>query len=292
MDLLDSMRVFVRAVDAGSLSAAAADCGMSSTMAGNHLRALEKRTGMKLLNRTTRRQSLTEFGESYYVRCQEILRLVAAADTHAENRQAVPSGTLRVTAPVSFGSEALAPALGDYLAQYPQVEVELSLSDHTVDLLEHGFDAAIRIGAIADTGLVARPLAPYRMMICASPGYLAARGTPQHPDDLAGHECLAFSSSSGAPWRLSGAEGTSHVAVTGRLRVNHGQALRVAALQGVGIVMQPAVLLQADVAAGRLVQVLDAYELPSRPMHLVYFADHRSPKLRSFVEFALQAFGE
>ncbi len=291
MDLLTSMQVFVRAVDKGSLSAAAEACGMSATMAGNHLRALETRLGTKLLHRTTRRHSLTAFGETYLARCQEILRLIADTDTQAQNQQAVPSGRLRVTAPVSFGSEALVPALADYLAQHPQVRVELALSDRTVDLVDEGFDVAIRIGTMPDSGLVARPLAPYRMMVCASPGYLQRRGTPRTPEDLAVHECLAFSPTAGTSWHLKGADGERRVTVSGQLQINHGQALRVAALNGLGIVMQPAVLLEADVAAGRLVALFPGHELGSRPMQVVYLPDQRSLKLRSFVGFVIQRFG-
>lgn len=291
MDLLTSMQVFVRAVDKGSLSAAAEACGMSATMAGNHLRALETRLGTKLLHRTTRRHSLTAFGETYLARCQEILRLIADTDTQAQNQQAVPSGRLRVTAPVSFGSEALVPALADYLARHPQVRVELSLSDRTVDLVDEGFDVAIRIGTMPDSGLVARPLAPYRMMVCASPGYLQRRGTPRTPEDLAAHECLAFSPTAGTSWHLKGAEGERRVTVSGQLQINHGQALRVAALNGLGIVMQPAVLLEADVAAGRLVALFPGHELGSRPMQVVYLPDPRSLKLRSFVAFVVERFG-
>lgn len=291
MDLLTSMQVFVRAVDKGSLSAAAEACGMSATMAGNHLRALETRLGTKLLHRTTRRHSLTAFGETYLARCQEILRLIADTDTQAQNQQAVPSGRLRVTAPVSFGSEALVPALADYLAQHPQVRVELALSDRTVDLVDEGFDVAIRIGTMPDSGLVARPLAPYRMMVCASPGYLQRRGTPRTPEDLAAHECLAFSPTAGTSWHLKGADGERRVTVSGQLQINHGQALRVAALNGLGIVMQPAVLLEADVAAGRLVALFPGHELGSRPMQVVYLPDQRSLKLRSFVGFVIQRFG-
>lgn len=291
MDLLTSMEVFVRAVDAGSLSAAATACGMSATMAGNHLRSLESRTGMRLLNRTTRRLHLTEFGETYYVRCQEILRLVTAADRHAQSRQTLPAGRLRVTAPVSFGNAVLVPTLSDYLASYPDIDVELTLSDRTMDLLEDGFDAAIRIGKLGDARLVARPLAQYRMMVCASPAYLAARGTPGHPNELARHECLAFSVSAGGAWKFQRRDETFSVKVSGRLSVNQGDALRVAALRGMGIVMQPEALLQADVEAGRLVQLFAGYQLPSRPMHLVYLPDHRSPKLRSFADFVVQRFG-
>jgi DNA-binding transcriptional LysR family regulator len=287
MDLLTSMQVFVRAVDKGSLSAAAEACGMSATMAGNHLRALETRLGTKLLHRTTRRHSLTAFGETYLARCQEILRLIADTDTQAQNQQAVPSGRLRVTAPVSFGSEALVPALADYLASHPQVRVELSLSDRTVDLVDEGFDVAIRIGTLPDSGLVARSLAPYRMMVCASPAYLQRRGTPRSPDELVGHECIAFSPAATASWHV----GEDRVEVNGQLQINHGQALRVAALNGLGIVMQPAVLLAADVAAGRLVALFPDHPLGSRPMQVVYLPDQRSLKLRSFVEFVVGRFG-
>lgn len=291
MDLLESMRVYVATVDQGSLSAAAAAHGISATMAGNHLRALEARLGARLLNRTTRRQHLTPFGEDYYVRCREILRLVAETEVQARHQQIAPAGNLRITAPVSFGTEALMPALADYLARWPEVSVDVVLSDRVVDLLEEGFEAAVRIGELPDSALVARPLAPYRSMICAAPAYLARRGVPLAPQDLAAHDCLAFSPAALTQWRLHDAAGERRVAVTGRLKVNNGQALRAAALAGMGIVLQPAVLLEADVRAGRLVQLFPAHELPSRPMHLVFMADrYRSAKLRSFVDFMVERF--
>jgi len=291
MDLLESMRVYVVAVDKGSLSAAAAACGISSTMAGNHLRALETRLGARLLNRTTRRQHLTAFGEDYYVRCKEILRLVSETDAQAQNLQMAPAGTLRITAPVSFGTEALMPALSVYLERHPEVSVDVALCDRVVDLMEEGFEAAIRIGQLPDSALVARPLAPYRLMICASPEYLARRGTPSTPSDLAQHECLSFSPAAPAQWRLQNHEGDTRISVSGRLKVNHGQALRVAALNGMGIVLQPAILLESDVRAGRLVQLFPSYELPSRQMSVVFLPDrYRSPKLRSFVDFMVEQF--
>ena len=291
MDLLESMRVYVVAVDKGSLSAAAAVCGISSTMAGNHLRALEARLGARLLNRTTRRQHLTAFGEDYYLRCKEILRLVSETDAQAQNLQLAPTGTLRISAPVSFGTEALMPALAIYLDRHPEVSVDVALCDRVVDLMEEGFEAAIRIGPLPDSTLVARPLAPYRLMICASPDYLARRGTPDTPGELAAHECLSFSPAALAQWRLQNHDGDSRVAVSGRLKVDHGQALRVAALNGMGIVLQPAILLQADVSAGRLVQLFAAYQLPTRPMSVVFLHDrYRSPKLRSFVDFMVEQF--
>ncbi|WP_394792006.1 LysR family transcriptional regulator [Rhodoferax sp.] len=292
MDVFDSMQVYVQAVEKGSLSAAATACGISATMAGNHLRTLEKRLGMQLLQRTTRRQHLTAFGQDYYARCKEILRLVAETDAQAQNLQLAPAGKLRITAPVSFGTEALMPALSVYLARYPEVSVDVALCDRVVDLVEEGFEAAIRIGALPDSALIARSLAPYRLMMCASPEYLERRGTPAQPEDLTQHECLSFSPAAVVHWRLTDAQDDScRVPVSGRLQVNHGQALRVAALHGLGIVLQPAILLQADVQAGRLVQLFPSYTLPSRPMSVVYLPDrYRSPKLRSFVDFLVERF--
>ncbi len=292
MDLLDSMKVYVLAVEKGSLSAAATACDISATMAGNHLRMLEKRLGMRLLNRTTRRQHLTAFGEDYYTRCKEILRLVAETDAQAQKLQLAPAGKLRISAPVSFGTEALMPALSEYLERYPQVSVDVALCDRVVDLVEEGFEAAIRIGPLPDSALIAKPLAPYRLMICASPAYLARRGTPGTPEALSQHECLSFSPAALAHWRLTDQDGTHRVPVSGRLQVNQGQALRVAALHGLGIVLQPAILLEADVRAGRLVQLFPTHELASRPMSVVYLPDqYRSPKLRSFVDFLVERFG-
>jgi len=291
MNLLDSMNVYVLAVEKGSLSAAAAACDISPTMAGNHVRTLEKRLGMQLLNRTTRRQHVTAFGEDYYARCKEILRLVAETDAQAQQLQLAPAGKLRITAPVTFGTEALMPALSAYLARYPEVNVDVALNDRVVDLVEEGFEAAIRIGHLPDSALIAKPLAPYRLMICASPDYLARRGMPEKPEDLSRHECIAFSPAALTHWPLAGDEGT-RVPVSGRLQVNHGQALRVAALHGLGIVLQPAILLEADVRAGRLVQLFPGHELPSRPMSVVYLQDrYRAPKLRSFVDFLVERFG-
>jgi DNA-binding transcriptional LysR family regulator len=297
MDLLDSMRVYVLTVEKGSLSAAAAASGISATMAGNHVRTLEERLGMQLLRRTTRRQHLTSFGEDYYARCKDILRLVAETETQAQNMRLAPAGKLRVTAPVTFGTEALVPALPGYLERYPEVSVELDLSDRVVDMMEGGIEAGIRIGHIApDSPLIARPLQPYRFMICASPDYLARRGTPQTPNDLAQHDCLSFSPAALTQWRMtrmtSQPPDVCLASVSGRVQVNQGQALRMAALHGLGIVMQPAILLDAEVRAGRLVRLFADYELPSRPMHVVYLPDrYRSPKLRSFIDYLVEAFG-
>ncbi|MBV8658551.1 MAG: LysR family transcriptional regulator [Burkholderiales bacterium] len=294
MDRLLSMAVFVCAADRRSFTAAAEVFGISATMVGKHILALEARVGAKLLNRTTRSQSLTEVGRIYYERCKQLLADAEAADACADEMRVAPRGLLRIHAPVSFGSQRLAPALAEYLGQYPEVEIDLALGDRVVDLVEEGYEAAIRIGQLPDSSLVARALQPYTMWLCAAPAYLERAGTPRTAQDLTQHECLGFAYwQKKHSWRLEQAGETITVPVKGRFTVNNGQALKSAALAGFGIIMQPALLVDDDVAAGRLVRLLSEYELPSRPMSIVYPADKRpTPKLRSFVDFMVATFGE
>ena len=294
MDKLRSMEILVAVVDQGSFTAAAETFRISPVMVGKHIRQLEERLGTRLLARTTRRQSLTEIGRQYVEQCRQILAQIAAAETGAEAMRATPRGKLKITAPVSFGSECIAPLMADYLAAYPDVSLELNLNDRMADLVEEGFDAAIRIGALEDSGMVARPLRPYAMVICASPAYLARHGTPRTPDDLARHECVDFMQwSRHMRWRLSGKE-ARHDGVTpeSRFRSNNGQALRMAALHGFGIVMQAEILLAGDIAAGRLVPLLADYVPAPRLMHLLYPRDRQpTPKLTTFIDFLLERYG-
>jgi DNA-binding transcriptional LysR family regulator len=290
MDQLASMAAFVRAAELGGFAPAAQALGISPTMVGLHVRALENRLGSRLLNRTTRRQSLTEVGRLYYERCRQILIDIEDADHTASELRAAPRGRLRVNAPVSFGVHALTPVITAYLAAYPEVEVDLTLNDRVIDLVEEGFEVALRVGTLSDSGLIARPLAPYQLVICASPDYLAKVGVPAQPADLARHNCLAFDRW-GAPhaWTFQSGESAS---VRGTLRTNNGEALRVAALRGLGIIQQPSVLLDDDLHSGRLVRVLPNYHLPARPMHLIYLPDRRpTPKLRTFIDFVLERLG-
>jgi DNA-binding transcriptional LysR family regulator len=288
------MAVFVRTVERGGFAAAAAELGLSATMVGLHVRALEERLQSRLLERTTRRQRLTEIGRLYYERCKQILADVETAESTANAYSVTPRGTLRITAPVSFGVHGLVPAIADYLAAYPDVDIALALNDRVADLIEEGYEAAIRIGTLADSGLVARPLAPYRMVVCASPGYLARRGTPREPAELASHNCLGFDYwRNRGEWRFEGAHASQSVGVRGSLHANNGEALRVAALCGIGIIVQPEVLLAGDIAAGRLVALLRRHAVPSRPMQLVYLRDRRATaKLKTFVEFIVGRFGD
>jgi DNA-binding transcriptional LysR family regulator len=288
MDRLNSMAVFVKAADSGSFSAAGAALGISSQMAGKHVSTLEQHLGLKLLNRTTRRQSLTEVGQQYYEHCKRILAEVEAADALAQGHALAPKGRLRISAPVTYGSCCLMPMLGRYLQRNPQVRVELSLNDRLVDLVDEGFDAVIRIGPLSDSSLVARPLAPYRLVACASPAYLAAHGTPQAPDDLAGHHCLGSSAWPAAlsqEWQMLGGEHLQRLAQDSRLQVNDARAQRTAACEGLGIILGAEMMLAEDLRQGRLVRLFPQLRAPERQVHLLYARDPRmAPKLRGFVD--------
>ena len=295
MDRLASMGVFVKAADLGSFTAAAAVLGMSSQMVGKHVSFLEARLGAQLLRRTTRQQSLTDIGRGFYERCRTILSETEAAETLVNDLSTSPRGRLRVNAPVTFGACRMAPLMTRYLEAYPDVEVELTLSDRFVDVVDEGYDAVIRIGPIKDTTLAMRELASYTLIACASPAYLAANGAPNTPEDLAGHQCLVFVSWSGLPyaeWRFVKARRAFTVQVRSRFQINDGRALLVAALEGHGIILQSEAVVHGDLDAGRLVQVLPGYASPSQPMHLLFSARRpQTPKLRYFIDCVVNAFG-
>ncbi|KPW60237.1 Transcriptional regulator, LysR family protein [Pseudomonas caricapapayae] len=300
MDLFQAMRVYVKVVESGSLTAAAQACSISTTMVGNHLRALEQRLGVSLLQRTTRRQRLTEFGTAYYERCLEVLGLVAESEQLAEQAHGDPTGTLRITAPLTFGSEVLAPALVEFSQRFPDVRLDLVLTNQRLDMIDNGFDVAIRLGNIPESSpLIARPLQDYTLTICAAPDYLARHGAPAHPEDLCAHNCLAFAypagdewRTAGTQWRMTGPKGEVLVDVSGSMVANTSAGLYQAARAGMGVVMLPDALVQRDLQEGRLVALLPDYHLPRRPMNLLYVQDrYRLPKLRSFVEFATGRWG-
>ena len=285
MDRLIAMRSFVNAVERGSLSAAAVAIGVSPAMVGNHVRYLERRLGAALLNRTTRRQSVTEFGQGYYERCRFILLEIEAAEASAATARMEPRGLLRVTAPLSIGTTTLPPIVASYLERYPGVHVDLVLSETRLDLLTERLDVAIRIGALPDSGLIARALPPVPLVLCASPRYLAARGTPRTAADLAHHECLDYFLDGPRTWRFDDPDGETSVPVTGRLRIDNGQALRRAALVGLGVIMPPLPVVAADLASGRLVELLPDHHPPALPLHVLTLpATTGLAKVRRFVE--------
>lgn len=293
MDRLESMTVFVRVVERGSFTAAAEEFRLTGTMVGHHVRALETVLGGKLLNRTTRKQSLTELGRLYYARCKGILADVADAEMIGAELNGDVRGRLRVLAPVSFGVHAIAPACVDYHRAYPDVSIDLVVNDQVTDFVGEGFDVAVRIGELGNSSLIARALCPYASVVCASPGYLKQHGSPKVPNDLAQHRCLGFAHpAAGRNWRLQGPEGEVAVPVSLAMTANNGEALRMAALSGLGIIMQPEILLHDDLQAGRLIPVLPGYAPHARPMHLLRSADHSPPaKVRSFIDFIVERFG-
>ncbi len=285
MDRLTAMRSFVCTVERGTFAGAAAASGLSPAMVGNHVRYLEDRLGTPLLHRSTRRQSLTEVGHGYYERCRAILLDVEAADASAGVALSAPRGLLRVTAPLAIGTTVLPRIVAAYLQRYAEVHVDLVLNDSRLDLMTERLDVAIRVGPLADSGLVVRALPTLGLILCASPAYLDSRGAPRVATDLEDHECLDFFMEGPHRWQLKGPHGDVVVPVGGRLRINSGQALRVAALEGLGIVMPPAPFIADDLAAGRLVRLLPDHLAPVLPMHVLTLPDASSvPKVRRFID--------
>lgn len=291
MDRLRCMQAFVTVADLGSFTRAAEQLDVSAVMVGKYVQQLETHLGTALLQRNTRRQRLTEAGAAYLAGCRQVLEQVQDAEARVAGLQVQPRGLLRISAPSTWGSCVLAPALASLLEAQPLVNIELHLSNRTVDLIEDGFDAAIRVGPLPSREVVARPLPPYAMSLCASPDYLRRKGTPHAPADLAQHECLSHLSwRGGHGWRLANGDAVDWEP-RARLSSNDGQALRQAALAGAGLVLQPTALLGDDIAAGRLVSVLDDHLPAARPMHLIYLPDRRPrPRLQCFVAFLMERF--
>ena len=295
MDRLTSLEVFVKVVDSHSFAAAARDMALSPAMVSKHIQALEERLGARLLNRTTRRLSLTEIGRGYYDRARQVLADLEEADRAAGDLQAAPRGLLKVNAPLSFGIRHLAPAVAVYLATYPEVGIDVGLNDRCVDLLAEGVDVALRIGRLADSSLIARRLAPIRYAPCAAPAYLERHGAPTTPADLAAHDCLVYTYASAiGEWRFTGPDGSDQVArVGGRLYANNGDMLLNAALDGLGVTLLPSFMIGEHVQAGRLAILLPRFAVPEAALYAVYPPGrHLSAKLRSFVDFLVRRFGE
>lgn len=295
MDRLQAMTVFVKAADLGSFTAAGAVLNISAQMVGKYVNSIEERLGTRLLNRTTRRQSLTELGQQYYERCKIVLAEVDAADAIAHVQAAAPRGRLRINAPVTFGTYSLMPVISRYLEAYPDVQVDLTLNDRLVDVIEEGYEAVIRIGTLADSSLMSRRLQPYLLIACAAPGYLARCGTPATPEALADHDCLGFTYAarpSVKAWPFMAGD-IQHIAqVHNRFQVNDSRAQLAAAREGIGIILGARMMLAEDLSSGRLVQLFPEYEGPTLPVHLLFPGDRRlTPKLRSFVDLTVQMLG-
>lgn len=293
MDQLTSMKTFATVVQSGSFASAADVLGISSTMVGKHIRSLETNLSTKLLNRTTRKQNLTESGHLYYNHCTEILEKIREKESEIRESNRQPYGKLKVTAPITFGSECVAKAINEFVSTYPDVKIDLVLSDFVTDLVGEQYDLAFRIGDIPDSGLVARPLHPYRLVVCASPQYITQYGEPETPLELEKHNSLLFNYHNAlSNWTFNHGTSNIDVALNGNLSINNGFALKNAALNGAGIIIQPKILVEEELKNGLLVELLTSFQLPVRPMHLLYIRDQKMPlRLRKFIEFCVNKWG-
>lgn len=294
MDRLTSMAVFVAAVEEGSLSRAARRFGLSVSMAGKHVAAIEAELNIRLMQRTTRKLSLTDVGQTYYARCKRILEEYEEANREAGDAQHSIRGVLRIAAPLTFGAMHLGDVVAGYLEQHPGVTLEVMLNDRYVDLLAEGIDVAIRIGRLLDSDLVARRLAPCRMVICAAPGFLKRHGALSSVEDVRRVPRLAFSEAiSVGDWTLTDPDGQAHV-IDGPvlMAANNTQMLLAAALAGAGVAYGPSFVFGESIAVGELVALLPDYKTSDLTIQAVYPTKrHVSRKLRSFVDHLVMSFG-
>lgn len=293
VDRLAAIQVFAQVVEAGSFAKAAERLSLSTSAASRHVAELEAHLQTRLLNRTTRRVSLTESGRAFYERSVQLLADLAEAEEEASSAAVVPRGTIRLTTSVNFGVRHVAPAIAAFLERHREVRFDVSLSDRVVDLVEEGFDLAIRIGPPGAENLVARKLGETRLVPCASPRYLASHGAPRTPAELSGHNCFTYEYVSPRHvWRFRDRAGAEHaVRVNGRLHSNNGDLLAEVAAQGAGIVFEPAFIVGPEVRAGRLVPLLQEFVPPPVPIYALYPSrKHLSAKVRRFVDFLTERF--
>ena len=293
MTEFSAIPVFVAVVECGSFSKAGDKVGTSKSAVSKRITQLERNLGVRLFHRTTRRLTLTEAGEHYYDYARKAYALAREGEDVVTQMQGEPRGVLRVSVPMTFGRLHLAPLMPDFLKQHPGVQLELSMDDRMVDLVEGGFDLAIRIGHLPDSRLIARRIAPCLSAVCASPAYLAEHGVPRTPADLRQHNCLFYSYfRGGAEWRFEGPAGTVRVEPRGNYRVNNSEAIREALLAGVGICQMPTFIVGPDLAAGRLVPVLRDFPLPRHAIHAVFpERRHRPAKVTALLDFLDERLG-
>lgn len=294
MDRFRELQVFTTVVEAGSLVGAAEALDLSAAAVSRQLAGLESRLGVRLLNRTTRRLSLTDEGEIFLERARALLEDLSDAEAEVTQRSAEATGRLRVNAPVSFGIRHLSGLWGGFLEDNPRLQLDITLSDRTVDLVEEGYDLAIRIGRLPDSTLIARTLSTTRMVLCASPAYLRQNGAPEHPEELADHVIWSYSYFAlGDEWRFDGPGGEVSVRLRPRLHSNNGDTCRTGALQHRCIVLQPSFLVGADIRAGRLVELLPDFHAGEMGIHALYPSRrHVAPKVRLMIEYLAEALAE
>lgn len=290
MDKLTSMNVFVRVAKAGSFASGARDLGISRAMATKHIMQLENNLGIRLFNRTTRSLSLTEVGAAYLERCQQLLMDVDEMESAVTHMQTDARGVLKISAPPVIGATHIAAAISEFLKLHPDVTVDLILQSHLADVVDDGIDMAIYLGSLHDTSLVARKIASSPLVVCGSPDYFKKYGIPEKPEDLHAHSCLVnWAIEPREQWQFNSAEGSQLVRISGRIQSNVADAIRIAAINDLGLVMLPKYIVGRDIQKGRLQVVLKNYTRVPLDVHAVY--PHRrylSAKVRMFLDF-LQA---
>ncbi|MFD2641599.1 LysR family transcriptional regulator [Pseudomonas japonica] len=286
MNPFEDMRIFSQVMESGSFTAAADQLGLSKQFVSRRLMALEERLGVRLLNRSTRRLDPTPLGQSYYESALRLLSEVEQVEQGITGQTSEPRGTVRVSAPLSFAVAHLGCLLPEFLQRYPQVSVEVDLSDRSVDLLGEGYDLALRIGVLEDSTLIARRLAAIERVYCASPDYLARKGTPSRPDELANHDCLPYGHGRQVQWRFVEQGKARVVTVCGRMRANNGELLRDAAIKGMGITYLPTFIVGDALAAGHLVPVLESFAPEPLQLSAVYPQHRQSARpVQALIEF-------
>ena len=295
MSVPSEMTAFVRAVELGGFSLAARDMGLTPSAISKLVTRLEDRLGVRLLNRTTRRLALTPEGEAYFHRSQRILADIHEAENEVARFRARPKGLLRINVGTAFGLHQLAPALPEFLARNPEVQVELTVTDRVVDLIEEGADLGIRLGTLPDSSLVARKICDLGRVVCASPAYLRKHGTPKRAQDLLQHNCLAISYSPGLRrWPFASSDGVRHIEVSGNVSANTAETLLRLALLGVGIIRLSDAIVGEAIRDGHLVPLLqDIHHAEPLPLHAVYpQGRHRSPRVAAMIDFLVERFGD
>lgn len=285
------MTVFVEVVDAGTMVGAAKALGVSATVVSSWISQLESKLGVRLLIRTTRRTQITQEGREYYYRCKQILTDIAEADEAVTVGRSTPRGTLRISAPVALGRKTIASLVPAYKQQFPEVQVELILSDRIVDLEEEGFDLVIRSWEPTDSSLIARKIGPLRRVICAAPSYLERYGTPRSPEDLKSHECLVLVAAGRSDdiWHFKGGNGEESIEISGDLASNNTEVIAVWAISGMGLAMKSTWDIEDELRMGDLVTILDDYMIQDHAIYALYQDRQYLPaRVRSFIDFLLE----
>ncbi len=291
MDKFLEMKTFAAVVDGGSFVQAADALVMSKPAVSRHVAELEQRLGVRLLQRTTRKLSLTEEGRLFYGRCKTVLADVEVAEEEITAQSIAVKGLIRVNVPVSFGLWQLAPLWPDFMSRFPDVELDITLADRMVDLVEEGYDLAVRIARLPNSSLVSRKLASTRLVLCASPAYLKKHGRPKQPSDLTAHAVLCYSLlATGDQWNFDGPDGPVSVTVKPVMRTNSGDTCVAAARKHKGVVLQPSFMVQADLHSGALVELMPGYQSIAFGIFAVYpTRQYVSPKVRALIDFLAKA---